>query len=342
MRFLVFGAGAIGTYVGGSLALADHLVVFLEQPDAGSELRQRGLCLEINGQTRRIENPQVSTSLEEAIAFGPFDAAVFALKSYDTQAVLQSLAVQEERLPPVLCLQNGVENEALLASALGDDKVIAGTVTSSIGRRGVGDIVLERSRGIGVAAGQPLSASLGEALDAAGIPTRLYPDGVDMKWSKLLTNLLANASSAILDMTPAEVFSHPDLYRLEIAQLREALAVMDAQGIKVVDLPGTPVRALAYAARFLPLSLSRLLLRRAVGSGRGAKMPSLYIDLHRGRRKSEVDTLNGAVVRYGERCGISTPVNRLFNETLLALTEGKIPLATYSRQPEKLITRNKG
>ena len=337
MKFLIFGAGAIGTYVGGSLVLADHLVVFLERPDAGAELRQHGLCLEINGQTRRIENPQVSTSLEEAIAFGPFDAAVFALKSYDTQAALQTLVTYKASLPPVLCLQNGVENEALLASVLGNDQVIAGTVTSSIGRRGVGDILLERSRGIGVAAGQPLADSLVAALDDAGLPARLYPDGAGMKWSKLLTNLLANASAAILDMTPAEVFSHPGLYRLEIDQLREALAVMDAQGIKVVNLPGTPVRALSFVARVLPLSLSRLLLRRAVGSGRGAKMPSLHIDLHRGRGKSEVDTLNGAVVRYGERCGISTPVNRLFNETLLALTEGRIAMGTYTRQPEKLI-----
>jgi 2-dehydropantoate 2-reductase len=337
MRFLVFGAGAIGTYVGGSLALQDNPVVFLERPDVGAELRQRGLRLELDGQERRIENLQVAISLDEAFSIGPFDAAVFALKSYDTQAALQTLAIYKERMPPILCLQNGVENEILLAEALGSDKVIAGTVTSSIGRRAVGDIVLERSRGIGVAGGQPLSARLVAALDAAGLHARLYPDAAAMKWSKLLTNLLANASTAILDMAPLEVFSHPGLYRLEITQLREALAVMDAQGIKVVDLPGTPVRALAWAARSLPLPLSRPILQRGVGGGRGRKMPSLHIDLHNRRGKSEVETLNGAVVRYGERFGISTPVNRLFNETLLALTEGKLPLGAYTRQPEKLI-----
>ena len=337
MRFLVFGAGAIGTYVGGSLALQDNAVVFLERPDVGVELRQRGLRLKLDGQERRIENPHVSISLEEAFAGGPFDAAVFALKSYDTQAALQTLAFYKESLPPMLCLQNGVENEPLLAETLGSDKVIAGTVTSSIGRRAVGDIVLERSRGIGVAGGQPLSASLVAVLDTAGLHARLYPEAAAMKWSKLLTNLLANASTAILDMAPAEVFSHPGLYRLEIAQLREALAVMDAQGIKVVNLPGTPVRALAWAARSLPISLSRPILRRALGGGRGGKMPSLHIDLHSGRGKSEVESLNGAVVRYGERFGISTPVNRLFNVTLLALSDGKLPLDAYTRQPAKLI-----
>ena len=340
MRFLIFGAGAIGTYVGGSLTLHGNLVVFLEQPDIVDELRQRGLRLELDGNERRIENPQVSISLEEAISGGSFDAAVFALKSYDTQAALQTMAFYKERLPPILCLQNGVENETVLAEALGSDKVIAGTVTSSIGRRAVGDIVLERSRGIGVAGGQPLSSALVAVLDAADLHARLYPDAAAMKWSKLLTNLLANASTAILDMTPAEVFSHPGLYRLEIAQMREALAVMDAQGIKVVDLPGTPVRALAWAARSLPPPVSRPLLQRAVGGGRGAKMPSLHIDLHSRRGESEVDYLNGAVVRFGERFGISTPVNRLFNETLLALSDGKLALDAYTRQPAKLIQDN--
>ena len=66
-----------------------------------------------------------------------------------------------------------------------------------------------------------------------------------MKWSKMLTNLPANATSAILDMTAAEVFAHPGLFRLEMRMLRETLAVMRASRIRVVDLPGVPVRALA-------------------------------------------------------------------------------------------------
>jgi 2-dehydropantoate 2-reductase len=158
-----------------------------------------------------------------------------------------------------------------------------------------------------------------------------------MKWSKMLTNLLANAASAILDMTPAQVFAHPGLYRLELAQLREALAVMRLQGIRVVDLPSTPVRLLAFAVQSLPAPVSRPFLQRAVGGGRGGKMPSFHIDLHSGRGKSEVDYLNGAVVRFGERLNIPTPANRLLNETLLALTNREIPLEAFARQPEKLL-----
>ena len=189
----------------------------------------------------------------------------------------------------------------------------------------------------GNAAEHPLCERLVAALDAAGLNARRFTSAADMKWSKMLTNLIANATSAILDMPPGEIFAHPGLYRLEVRQLRECLQVMVAQGIKVVDLPGTAVRLLAFAVKYLPLAVSRPLLGKAVGGGRGAKMPSFHIDLHAGRGQSEVDFLNGAVVRVGRDSNIPTPVNELLTEKLLALTRGEIPLDTYRGLPEKLI-----
>lgn len=358
MEILVIGAGAIGTYVGGSLALRGHRVVFVERPEIAAELREHGLRLQ-----HSTPSPQrfpftgvqpalsllkgstfhVAASLEEAltppISTSPFKVAIFALKSYDTPSAIQSfLAAQQLQLamPPVLCLSNGVDNEPALAEALGPDQIIAGTVTTAIGRRAVGDIVVERLRGIGIAGGQPLSEDLLAAFNNAGLNARLYLKANDMKWSKMLTNLMANATSAILDMTPAEIFAHPGLYRLEVEQLREALRVMAARGIGIVNLPHTPVRLLALGIR-LPPMLSRPLLIRAVGSGRGGKMPSFHIDLHSGRGQSEVDFLNGSVVRYGQQAGIPTPVNHLLNQTLLALTRRELPIDAFTRQPEKLL-----
>jgi 2-dehydropantoate 2-reductase len=78
-------------------------------------------------------------------------------------------------------------------------------------------------------------------------------------------------------------------------------------------------------------------MQKAVGAGRGGKMPSFHIDLYSGRGQSEVGYLNGAVVRHGERAGVPTPVNRLLTDTLLALTRGDVPLETYALQPEKLL-----
>lgn len=347
LNILSFGAGAIGTYIGGSLALAGHKLVFVEQAQAAETLNRSGLKLNLGIDPRRqgqvefsLSPPTIefAASLQDALTRGPFDVALFALKSYDTTLAIEGMRPFAAQLPPILCLQNGVDNEPAMAALLGPERVIPGTVTSAIGRRGIGDIVLEKLRGVGVAAGYPLSATLVQALNEAFLNAKLFPKAADMKWSKMLTNLLANPTSAILDMTATDVFADPGLYRLEIAQLVECLAVMRAQGIGVVDLPGTPVRALAFATR-LPLWLSKPLLSKAAGAGRGAKMPSFHIDLHSGRGKSEVSYLHGAVARAGKQFGVPTPVNSLLTETLLALTAGALPLDEFAHQPRKFIEK---
>ncbi len=347
MKVLAFGAGAIGTYIGGSLALAGHQVVFVEQPRVVDELRERGLRLDLTLDERRktknasrIDPPSflIVSSLEDALRYGPFDVALFALKSFDTLAALEGLKPFADKIPPILCLSNGISNEPAIAEALGRDKVIFGTVTSAIGRRGAGDIVLERLRGVGVGKGHPLSEKLNRAFDKAYLNSTLFENANSMKWSKMLTNLIANPTSAILDMTAREVFANKDLYKLEIDMLRECLAVMKAQEIGVVDLPGTPVRALAYATT-LPLWLSKPFLSRAAGAGRGTKMPSFHIDLHSGRGRSEVEYLHGEIVRAGQECNVPTPVNKVLTETLLALTNKEIPLEEFAHRPEKLLAK---
>ena len=166
---------------------------------------------------------------------------------------------------------------------------------------------------MGVAAGHPLSEKLVAALDGAYLKCRLYPEAHSMKWSKMLTNLVSNPTSAILNMTAAQVFANQKLYKLEIDMLKECLAVMKAQGLEVVDLPGTPVKLLAFATK-LPLWLSKPFLSRAAGSGRGAKMPSFHIDLYSGRGKSEVEYLHGAVVREGKKRNIPNACQRIAHE----------------------------
>ncbi|MCC6567653.1 MAG: ketopantoate reductase family protein [Anaerolineales bacterium] len=347
MKVLVFGAGAIGAYVGGSLALAGSQLVFLERASRITELRERGLRLDLTLDERRktkdafrvdSSSAVFVASMEDALRYGPFDLVLFALKSYDTSAALETIKPYADKMPPILCLSNGISNEQTIAEVVGKEKVIYGTVTTAVGKRGPGDIVLERLRGVGIAKGQPLVPGLLVAFENALLNPRLFDDAASMKWSKLLTNLIANPTSAILDMTAAEVLSNRKLYQLEVEMLRECLAVMKAQGIEVVDLPGTPVRALAFATK-LPLWLSKPFLSRAAGAGRGNKMPSFHIDLRSGRGKSEVDYLHGEVVRAGVQFNVSTPVNKMLTETLLALVRKEIPLDEFAKKPEKLSSR---
>ena len=337
MRFLCFGAGAIGTYVGGSLALAGYEVVFIDRAEVTESVRKSGLHLQFPAGEKVVKEPQVKNSIEEALVTGPFYLAILAIKSFDTQALLASLEPVWPILPTILSMQNGVENESLLTEALGQERVIPGIVTSAVSRIAPGCIVLERLRGIGIAGQNPLIRKLIPAVDQAGLKAKYYENPASMKWSKMLTNLLANATSAILDLTPLEILSDPGLFRLEIQMLSEALQVMAALGIPVTNLPDTPVKLLVWIAQSLPTWLSQPLLINSLGKGRGAKMPSFHIDLHSGRGKSEVDFLNGAVVRFGQKTGVPTPVNLWLNETLLGMTGGSIPHDRYLHRPDLLL-----
>jgi 2-dehydropantoate 2-reductase len=340
LNWLVFGAGAIGTYVGGSLLLQGHRVTFLEQAAVAADIRQHGLHLQLeHGEKHHIPDPCTAASMDEALENAPFDAALFALKSFDTLPALEKLLPYRQFLPPLICFQNGVENETRLAAFLGAERIIAGTITSSVARRSAGDIIVERQRGLGLSSLHPLSAKLVQAFDDSGLNARLYPRPADMKWSKMLTNLVGNATSAILDLAPAQVFAHPQLFQMEIQQLREALVVMRALDIQVVNLPGVPVRLLGLAAEYFPFWIARPLLQQAVGKGRGEKMPSFHIDLHSGRGLSEVDYLNGAVVRAGYNVGVPTPVNALLNQTLLGLVAGSLSMADFARNPQALLAK---
>ena len=341
LSILCIGTGAIGTYIGGSLALHGHHVTFIDQPEVIASLHSSGLSVEITGQNFTVENPDLSSSLGTVLEKNVYDLCLFALKSYDTDSAISMMLPFRDKIPSILCLQNGVDNEPKLTKQFGENRVIPGTVTSAVGKKGNGSIVLEKLRGVGIASGHSLSPVLVDAMNKAGLSAKIYPNAASMKWSKMLTNLLANASSAILDMTPSQILADPALFRLEVTQLREALNVMKKQNILVTDLPGTPVRLLAFAVKSLPFSISKIALARAVGRGRGAKMPSFHIDLYSNRGRSEVGYLNGAVVRSGEKYGIPTPINGVLCQVLQDLTDKKIPISSFKHQPGKLLELSK-
>ena len=217
----------------------------------------------------------------------------------------------------------------MIESQLGEGSVIGASITSSVRRIALGEVQLEKLRGVAIESRHPLSARLIQAFNDAGLKARGYADLRNMKWSKMLTNLQVNATSAILNWTPAEVLRNPVTYKIEVMQLREALAVMKKLGISITDLPGTPVKMLINALTSLPLSIGRFLVGVPLSTARGGKMPSLQIDLNAGRVQSEVEFLNGAVVRFGQKIGVATPVNQVLTQTLVYLANGSLDKSLF-------------
>jgi 2-dehydropantoate 2-reductase len=348
LNFLIIGAGAIGCLVGGKLAQQGHAVTLVGRPRFAQIVREQGLILREPTGNHEIRNLTVAGSLAEAFASGQpaYDLAIFTVKGYDTAKALVELsqAVQTSgaAMPIALSLQNGVGNEEEIAATVGSTNLIAGSITTPVSVPQPGVIQISKAHySVGLSPWQPavsldvLSATE-QALQAAGFTVIRYPDAHGLKWTKVLMNMVGNATSAILDESPRTIFADPKLVDLEIDALREALAVMRRAGIAPVNFDRYPFQWLAPLLRHLPKWLLRQFLRAQAGA-RGDKMPSLQIDLSAGKKQSEVTWLNGAVVRLGQEKGVPTPINQLLTETLVDLVQNPEKRAAWQHNHARLV-----
>lgn len=346
MNILIIGAGAIGTLVGAKLALADHRVTLVGRQRFADAITGRGLHLRDDDGHHRITRTAAVPSIRDAFGAGEsYDYAVMSVKSYDTVSAAGELvqAAPEGRLPTVVSLQNGVGNEERIGEAIGPAHVIAGTITTPVSTLGPGEVQVEKpDYCLGLSRWHPAVASsafdaANASLSAAGFSVTLYPNAQEMKWTKLLMNMVGNASCAILDMPPDRLFADPELTNLEIDAWRETLASMKAAGFAPVNLGSYPFSLLAPLIRNVPRPVLRRALRKSVGSARGGKMPSLHMDLESGRSRSEVLWLNGATVRKGREHDVPTPVNRMLTDVLLRVVEDPAERENWRRRPERLL-----
>jgi 2-dehydropantoate 2-reductase len=335
LRYLIFGSGAVGGYIGGRLALAGHPLVFLDRLPVIQGLTKHGLRLQQGGGEKLLRKPQTATTLGEAVALHNPEIIILCVKAYHCQEASRELGAFDGLTAPIVSVLNGIGNEVTLAKEVGEARVIAASLTSSVRPIEPGLVRVERMRGLGLASQHPLSASLAKEMRAANLNPVLYENAQRMKWSKALTNMISNSTSAILGWVPDLVFNHRGLYRLEIEALREAVRVMRALDLKPQDLPDVPVRLLSSAI-FLPTAITFPLFKKAAISGRGDKLPSFCYDI--GRGKSEAPWLNGAIAAEGKRLEISTPANDVLFEVLMGLVEGRLESDTYNGNPGLLLS----
>jgi 2-dehydropantoate 2-reductase len=354
VNILILGAGAIGCLVGGKLAQSGHAVTLVGRERFVAAIQARGLQMRIGETTQVIHNLRPVDSIHAAFWHAAeeqisYDVAILTVKSYDTVAVLTEIAsgveANRQPLPVLLTLQNGVGNEEAIAARFGADKVIAGTITAPVEVPEAGVIHVAKPKFVVGLARWPgftndsLLAQIGASLSESGIRVTRYDDAHSMKWTKLLMNMIGNATSAILGQPPGVTFADQGVADLEIDALREALTVMRVAGIRPVDVEKYPLGRLAPLIRYAPKWILRPALRRIVGGARGGKMPSLYLDLEKGKRANEVDWLNGAVVRLGQAVGMATPINQWLNQTVQHLAQHPEERSQWHGNLAKLMTQ---
>ncbi len=372
MRVLVVGAGAAGSLLGGTLAVAGHDVAFLDRTPVPAGTREPLVVVDPAGRRTSVavgmagpgtDGPAVGTAPGSAGA-GPAaplpwvraeaglapELIVVAVKQFDLPSALDACAGWP--MVSALTVQNGVGAEEAAAAARPAAGLVAGSLTAPVQLRarapGPATDALPGERtvhwlsrgGLGLAPVRgdvtPLIGELVAGFRAAGLRTAILPDARAMKWSKLVANLVGNATSAILDLDPGDVYADRRLFEVERRQLVEALAVMRALGLRPVELPGADVRLLALASR-VPASLARAVLRLVVGGARGGKMPSLRGHVRAGAGPSEARWLNGAVAENGRRTGVPTPVNERLAVLVDEVAADPARRAWFAGRPDRLL-----
>ncbi len=340
MDILIYGAGAVGGYLGARLAQHKHNVTLITRQVMADLIGETGLEL-TEGNRRVVTRPTAVTSAAQAFKDGrTYDLIILTMKAYDLAAAVDPLIAFCPQPNMIITTQNGIGIEKGLIKQFGAERVIAGSFTLPIRKETTTQLVAERTDGgLCLAPTQPkqdIKAWLKLFTDA-GMETQEHKDYESMKWSKALLNIIANATSAILNRRPGLVYRSDAIFDLEIRMLKETLAVMKAARYKVVDLPAVPATKLAFSVQRLPRALLKPGLSKLVADGRGDKMPSFHIDLTTGKGKSEVVYHNGAIAKMGKELGVSTPVNAALTDILWKLTLEKLDWREFNGRPQRLV-----
>ena len=338
MRALIVGAGAVGCYLAARLRLGGHDVALIGRQTSVDALRGNGITLRIGNDEWPVSVSAAADPADLRVR-DPFELAIVAVKSFATSGAIETLrATPGARESTVLCVQNGLGNEELLASAFGADRIAAGALTTAVELADASTVVAAPRGGMSFA---PVGAVphnwLIAAFENTGMPMRAAGDWNALKWSKLCINLIANGVCAALDWMPAQVYGDPAAFGVERAMLVEAAATMGRLGITPIGLVDFSVPALVGAIRMLPATMLRAVLARRAGSARGGKLPSLLADLRRHRAVTEIGALNGAVAERAERAGIAAVANATIARVVAGIASGALDWDRFRAQPQALV-----
>lgn len=301
MHVLVFGAGAIGSLLGGLLSIENDVTIVGRRPHVDAVNRQG---LRITGLTRRIAWPTATT----VVPAGEFDFVFVTTKAYDTVNAVDALRSLWRR-STFVTLQNGLGNAERIAERA--DRVLAATTSHGVTFVAPGEILHAGAGEISVGPWKATTiadaARLADALSRAGLQTDAISDVRRELWAKVVVNAAINPLTAVLRVPNGAIVAHDDLRALVDAVAREAVAAAKAAG---VDLPEDDLarRAADVAART------------------AENRSSMLQDVERGRR-TEIDAITGELLTAAARARLDLPYVRILDTLVRGLERARVSVA---------------
>jgi 2-dehydropantoate 2-reductase len=300
----IIGAGAVGSILGALLNRAGHQVTLIGRPNHVATIRNNGLKIDgvLGTFTAQI-------AAYERLDFRP-DLALLAVKTQDVVSALQS-NLDFLTDVPLLTLQNGIQSDELVASIIPAQQIISAVVMLNASYLVPGEVTLAYSGGLVI--GCPFGERNAQVEQVAHIlnqviPTRVSNNIIGAHWLKLLVNL-NNALPALTNCSFAQVYTDPHLGNLAVRLMREGMNTAKQAGIHLDSLPDVSV-PMARLINLFPVSIAVNIM--AVKTSRMEKKWQLLSSALQSilrNRPTEIDYLNGEIVRIGNKFGIPTPLN---------------------------------
>ena len=305
MKIAVLGAGALGCAMGSCLSESGHEVWLINRREDHVEtMNTLGLCVQVNGADRYTPVKAALHASHVAAQIGTVDLLLVLVKSFHTREAITSSTSIVGPDTVVLSLQNGLGHEDVLAEVVGRDKVVAGKTYAGGVMLGPGRIIRGtegKETYIGELEGRMTDRvqRVAAAFNAAGLITHISDNIMGTIWEKLLVNVATGALSGITRLAYGDLYQVPEVKACALAAVQEAMDVARACGIGLsVNDPEQPwIKAAAGLPPEFKASMLQSLEKGSV---------------------TEVDYVNGSVVRWGQKCGVPTPVN----STLVACLKG--------------------
>ena len=299
MKIMVVGAGAMGGSFAGLLAIAGHEVRIIDTDNAHVQAINRdGLLVEGVLGVHRVQVHATTDSEDGEVA----DAVIMFCDTNNTKEASKTVAKLTGNHGFAITFQNGIGNVEALVDALGPARTLAGSSMCSAANLGPGHVSLTHmgKTSLGELDGNatPRSQELAKALSDAGFKVEVSDQIMGQVWQKFLVNCAVNAIAATTGLRSGEIPRISELTEFQDQIIKEALQVIDGKGIR---LPNPDV--MSELKKNLPKRFNRPSMLQHVDSG----------------RKTEIDAINGALIREANELGIATP----YNQSLVALLKGR-------------------
>ncbi len=301
-KIIIAGSGSIGCFVGGLLKAAGREVTFLGRPRIAKQLNTHGLSLTSYSGIDVQVSPENIEIGEDPSLLSAADLILVCVKSSATQTMSELIHDHAKKDAIVVSLQNGVRNADIIREILPRFDVRSGMVGFNVVQMDGGRFHQGTSGEIIIEAGDP---DVSRVLNVTGLTAKASNEMQSVQWGKLLMNL-NNALNALSDLPLVEELSDRNWRLLLADQMSEALAALKAAGI--MPKPPSPVPAgLIPKILRLPTPIFKMVAKQMLAMDPEARS-SMWEDLQNGR-KTEVDELQGEVVRLGQKHGVPTPIN---------------------------------